>query len=109
MAYDQGLAQRIREQCGVDHDCEEKKMFGGLVFMLNGHMVVGVLRDALMLRVGKEQYGSVLSLPGAAPMEFTGKPMSGFVVVSSDYCVEDEELKHWMSYALNFVLTLPPK
>ena len=81
MAYDEGLAQRLREVMADHDDIEEKKMFGGLAFMLNGNMCVGVAGEQLMVRVGAEAYADALKQAHAREMDFTGKPLKGFVFV----------------------------
>lgn len=81
MAYDEGLAQRLREHFADRRGLAEKKMFGGLAFMFRGHMLIGISGEVLMARVGPEQYDSALNHPHARAMDFTGKPMKGFVYV----------------------------
>lgn len=82
MAYDETLAQRIRACLDGRRDVVEKKMFGGLTFMVRGHMACGVMKDQLVLKVGDELYDSVVTRPHARPMDFTGKPMRGMVYVA---------------------------
>lgn len=108
MAYDPGLAQTLRDAL-VDLPIAEKKMFGGLCFLLHGHMVCGVHSGGAMVRVGKDSYAAALDLPGVAPMMFTGRPMAGMVDVG-DAAVEDEAtLGRLMAMALATVQSLPPK
>ena len=83
MAYDEGLAQRVREVLAERSDLSERKMFGGLCFLVNGNMCCGVVRDELMVRVGPDAYDESLSLPHARKMDITGRPMKGFVYRSS--------------------------
>ena len=109
MAYDEGLAYRLGEVHSVMPDVVEKKMFGGLVFMVNGHMSCGIVNDTLMARVGPDLYNNALSRPAARPMDFTGKPMKGFVYVDPEGFESDEELMSWVQLSLDFVMTLPPK
>lgn len=109
MAYDEGLAERIRQQLDPEHDVAEKKMFGGLCFMLNGHMSLGVVKDELMLRVGTERYADALAQPHAREMDFTKKPLKGFVYVSPDGIADDDALAGWIQRAIDFNATLPPK
>ncbi|MEM7352340.1 MAG: TfoX/Sxy family protein [Acidobacteriota bacterium] len=108
MAYDEGLAQRLREQL-AEHEVVEKKMFGGLAFMLQGHMACGVSGDDLMLRVGPEAHEEALARPHARPMDFTGKPLRGFVYVDAEGFAEDEDLAEWVAMSTRFALSLPPK
>jgi TfoX/Sxy family transcriptional regulator of competence genes len=109
MAYDEGLSQRIRELLSDAPTVEEKKMFGGLAFMVNGNMAVGVTGAELMVRVGAENYQSALADPHVRPMDFTGKPLRGFVYVDEKGYETDEGLAKWVSHAVDFVLTLPSK
>lgn len=109
MAYDKGLAQRIREQLQGRPDVEEKKMFGGLCFMVSNHMCCGIMDDALLARVGPDRYDESLSKDHVTQMDFTGRPMKGFVVVEAAGLSSDSELAEWITTCLNFVKSLPPK
>lgn len=109
MAYDEGLAQRIRETLQDQADLTERKMFGGLAFMLRGNMLVGVLGDTLMARVGPNRNTQALARPHARPMDFTGKPMKGYVYVSPEGIAADKALAEWIGHCLEFVNGLPPK
>ncbi len=109
MAYDEGLAERLREALHEHPGMIEKKMFGGLCFMLNGHMCCGIVKDTLMLRVGPEQYEDALAQPHARKMDFTGRAMKGMVYVDPAGFTEDEALKSWVQRGLDFVHSLPPK
>ena len=109
MAYDEGLAERLRDALSEQRNLTEKKMFGGLAFMLNGHMFCGIVGDELMVRVGPEKYQNALSLPYARQMDFTGKPMKGYVYVAPDGFESDEDLTAWANRGAEFVRTLPPK
>ena len=109
MAYDEQLAERLRKVF-QDHDgVVEKRMFGGIAFMVNGNMCCGVTGDELMVRVGPDQYEDSLAQPHARPMDFTGKPMRGLVYVNTLGIASDAGLKGWGDRGMNFVLTLPPK
>lgn len=104
------LARRIRATLGLRPDLSETRMMGGVCFMLSGHMVAGPLKDGrLLVRVGKENYEAALTRPGAGPMTFTGRPMSGFVEVAPDDIEDDAVLSDWLALAESFVRTLPPK
>ncbi|HEY9010260.1 MAG TPA: TfoX/Sxy family protein [Devosia sp.] len=104
------LAGRIRSVLGLRPDIVEKRMMGGVAFMLDGNMLVGPLKNgSLLARVGKENYEAALKRPGAGPMTFTGRPMSGFVEVDDEGIETDEALADWIAYAESFVKTLPPK
>ena len=109
MAYDQGVAQRLREYFADHSDVVEKKMFGGLAFMLAGHMCVGVLGSMLMARVGPLQYQSALSLPHVREMDFTGKPLKGFLYVLPAGFESDQALADWVQRCEQFVRSLPPR
>ena len=109
MAYDEGLAQRIREILSEQTGLIEKKMFGGVAFMVHGHMCCGIVKDMLLVRVGAEQNDFALALPFTRPMDFTGKPMKGFIYVEPKGCVSDLALKNWIERGLRYIKTLPPK
>ena len=109
MAYDDGLAERIREIFNGSLDVEEKKMFGGLAFMVRGNMCCGVKDDLLMARVGPEQYSKALKRRHAREMDFTGKPLKGFIYVDTQGIENDRDLKLWVGLCQGFVRSLPPK
>jgi len=109
MAYDEGLAQRLREQFQSRADVEEKKMFGGLCFMVSRHMCCGIVKDTLMARVGPDNYEACLKKEYASKMDFTGKPMKGMVYVSSEGIESDARLAEWVKSCLSFVEQLPLK
>ena len=106
----QELADRIRLLLANDPFVSERRMFGGFAFMWHGNMLVGPMKDGgLLVRCGKPAYDATLQLPGAAPMDFTGRTMSGFVVVAGDAIEDDDRLAQWIEIARAFVRTLPPK
>jgi TfoX/Sxy family transcriptional regulator of competence genes len=109
MAHDEGLAQRIREHLQDQADVTERKMFGGLAFMLRGNMVAGVLGDALVARVGPDGTAQALAQPHARPFDFTGKPMKGYVFVAPEGIASDQALAGWLGLCKAFVDGLPPK
>lgn len=109
MAYDEELAERIRRALADKHSVVEKRMFGGIAFMLRGNMCCGIVRGDLMVRVGPERHEEALAQPHARPMDFTGRPMRGMVYVTPEGCRTDEALKRWVEQGLNFAATLPPK
>jgi TfoX/Sxy family transcriptional regulator of competence genes len=109
VAYDEGTAQRVRECLEGEAGIAEKKMFGGLAFLLHGNMCVGVIGDALMVRVGKENYREALTLPHAREMDFTGRPLTGFVHVEPEGFEDDVDLERWIARGVAFAGTLPPK
>lgn len=108
MAYDEGLAERIREVLGRS-PVDEKKMFGGIAFLSRGHMFVGITSDALMVRVGPDAYESALRQPHARVMDFTGRPMRGYVFVDAPGFESDEDLATWIKAGRDFVKSLPAK
>jgi len=109
MAYDEGLAQRIREIRGEPDGLIEKKMFGGLAFIDRGNMAFGVASDSLMVRVGPEKHEEYLALPHARPMDFTGRPMKGMIFVDLMGVESDDDLRAWLDRGFNFTQTLPSK
>lgn len=108
MAYDEGLAQIIRDDL-AEEPMIEKKMFGGLCFMLHGNMLCGIHKDGAMFRVGPDNYHAALALPGGGPMMFTGRPMKGIVDCAIDAFVDDAQRGAFLALALSFVKSLPPK
>lgn len=109
MAHDEGVAERIRKTLADRRGVKEKKMFGGLAFMLGGHLCCGVIGERLMARVGPERYALALKQPHAHPMDFTGKPLTGFVYVDPAGFESDERLRYWVTLCESFVASLPPK
>lgn len=109
MPYDEGLAERIRGIVEDDPRIQEKKMFGGLAFLVDGSMSVGIIRDELMVRVGPEAYQEALSRPHARPMNFTGRPMRGFVQIAPAGFEEDADLSSWVALAIAYAETQPAK
>lgn len=110
MAYDEDVAYRVRAalaDAGVDP--VERQMFGGLAFMVGGHMTVGVIGDDLMVRVGADGHEDALAQPHAREMDFTGKPMTGMVYVAPAGIADDEDLRSWVRRGLDFTGSLPPK
>lgn len=108
MAYDELLAERVREELQADPAYSERKMFGGVCFMLHGNMCTGVVGDRLMLRLGEEAVQAALTQPHVSPMDFTGRPMKGMVYVDQD-ALGGAALARWVDQAATFARTLPPK
>lgn len=108
MAYDEGLAERIRAVLG-DDDVTERKMFGGIAFMCGGNMAVGIVGDELMVRVGKERFANALAEPHAREMDFTGRPSKGMVYVGVEGIAEDDDLRAWIDRGTAYARSLPPK
>jgi TfoX/Sxy family transcriptional regulator of competence genes len=102
MVYNEKLAERVRKILIVQNKVEEKKMMGGLTFMVNGKMCVGVLKDELMVRIDPEVYEAALRKNDCREMNFTGKPMKGFVFVSPKGTDHKKDLNYWMNLALDF-------
>ena len=109
MAYDETLAERIREVIGDRLDVTEKKMFGGLCVLVNGNMAVGVTGDELMVRVGPEDYPQAVERPYAREMDFTGRALNGFVYVAPDGLAKKADLEAWVARGVSFAASLPPK
>ena len=102
MAYDEHITNRVRATLKSQKRVEEKKMMGGLTFMVNGKMCVGVSKDELMVRLDPAVYDAVLKRKGCRPMNFTGKPMKGFVFVSPKGTSNKKDLGFWIDLALDF-------
>ena len=107
MAYNEALADRVRKALAGRTEVTEKRMFGGLTFMLGSSMCCGVVKDDLMVRVGPEGYEAALADPGARPMDFTGRPMRGMVYVGSDGHRTDADLGRWVGRGADFAGSLP--
>jgi TfoX/Sxy family transcriptional regulator of competence genes len=108
MAFDEALAARVRLALAGELTTE-KKMMGGLCFMVVGHMCVGVTKNQLMVRVGADAYQHSLKLKHVAPMDFTGKPLRGFVFVRQEGVRTQRAVDAWIRRGLHFVATLPKK
>ena len=109
MAYSEALAERIRTILGRQKDVEEKKMFGGVGFLLNGNMLVGVWKDALVARLGPDEGAEALLEPYVKEFDITGRAMKGWVLVEPEGVEEDDQLTGWIEWATKFVRTLPAK
>lgn len=109
MAYDAGLAQRVREILEEEPGFDEKKMFGGLCFLLFGNMACGIIKDDLIVRVGADRYQAMLLVPHTRKFDITGRALTGWVMVSGRALDDDDELSAWLQRAVSFVRTLPPK
>ena len=109
MAFDQGLAQRLRECLGSSPDLVEKKMFGGLAFMNRGHMFIGISGTALMDRVGPDTYHEALARTHVREMDFTGRPLNGYVFVDRPGFESDTDLANWVGLCQKYVRNLPVK
>ena len=109
MAFDEGLAERIREQLGRVKNVEEKRMFSGLAFLLGGNLLVGVRKDELLARVGPEQAPGALRQPHVRVFAITGRVMTGWVLIAPEGIEEDHQLAEWIGQARAFVEGLPAK
>ena len=108
MAYNEATADRLRQALRDTHGLSERKMFGGLCLMVNGKMFAGIIGDDLMLRVGPERFEELLARPAARLMDFTGRPMTGFLSVAPAGFAAAADLQAWLTDALDFVASLPP-
>ena len=109
MAYDEELAARLRRVLSRHPGVTERKMFGGIAFMVRGNMCCGVVKDDLMVRVGPERFEQLLGEPGARPMDFTGRPMKGMVYVAGTACASGRTLAKWVNRGAEFAASLPKK
>jgi len=109
MPYSESLAERIRGLLDVRSDIVEKKMFGGLAFLLSGNMCVGVWNFSLIARVGADAYQEALAEEFAREFDVTGRPMTGWILVDPEGIDSDRLLQIWTERAIQFVETLPPK
>lgn len=109
MAYSELLAERIRDHLADQRDLSEKKMFGGLAFMVAGNMAVGVSGESLMVRVGVDDYENALEEEGVAEFGKTGSPMRGWVLVSPESISSDVSLREWVDRGRSIATGLPPK
>ena len=109
MAYDEGLADRVRSMILRTHsNVEEKRMFGGLCFMVNDKMCVGVEKHRLMVRFDPALTDEVMQQPGTSPMDFTKRVMKGFIFVDAAAVADDEPLEYWLNLALDYNKTAKP-
>jgi TfoX/Sxy family transcriptional regulator of competence genes len=109
MAYDEELADRVRESLSARADVTERKMFGGIAFMLGGNMACGVLGEDLIVRLGDEEGEKALAEDGVRPFDFTGKPMKGIVYVAPERTSEDAGLAEWVEAGADYAASLPAK
>jgi len=107
MAYDRGLAQRVREVLVGRPGISERAMFGGLAFLVDGKMFVGIRNSSLMVRVGPERHQDALAMPSVRVMDFTGRPMKGYVYIDPPAIAADRDLRAWVLWCVEFTCTLP--
>jgi TfoX/Sxy family transcriptional regulator of competence genes len=109
MAYSENLAERIRHQLAARRGIAEKKMFGGIGFLLRGNMCVGIWKNSLIARVGPDRYDEALQQEFVGEFDITGRAMKGWVVVAPEGIDDDKQLQEWINQAVDFVETLPSK
>jgi TfoX/Sxy family transcriptional regulator of competence genes len=109
VAYDETLADRVRDGLAQRDGLTERKMFGGIAFMLAGNMAVGIVGDDLMVRLDPADAESALTEEHVRPMDFTGRPMKGMVFVGPDATASDDDLASWVDAGADFAASLPPK
>ncbi len=109
MAYDEALAGRVRDVLGDNPEITERKMFGGIAFMLAGNMAVGVSKDDLMVRIDPDDQDDAISQPGVKVFDMSGRPMKGWILVAPDVTEEEAGLRKWVDAGLDFAGSLPPK
>jgi TfoX/Sxy family transcriptional regulator of competence genes len=103
MAFDEKLADRTREILARTHpETEEKRMFGGLCFMVDEKMCLGIVKESLMVRLDPERMEEFLEMEGCRPMDFSGKSMKGFVYVDPEALTRESNLKYWIDQALEY-------
>ncbi|HVN56000.1 MAG TPA: TfoX/Sxy family protein [Anaerolineaceae bacterium] len=109
MAYDETLAQRIRAGLVPHGAFDEKKMFGGVGFLLHGNMVCGIHKNSLIVRVGPEKHTAAMAKPHVRPFDMTGRPMTGWILVEPGGFDSDEDLSAWIELGVDYARGLPPK
>lgn len=109
MPYSESLAQRLRHLLTGRRGLTEKKMFGGLGFLLNGNLGVGVWKNSLIARIDPAYYDSALTNAHVHEFDITGRPMRGWIMIDPDGLETDIQLGHWVEKAIDFVDTLPQK
>ena len=109
MAYSEALAARIRGELEGVPGLIEKKMFGGVAFMLLGNMAVGVIGEDMMVRVGTERHAEALALENPRPFDMTGRPVAGWVVVARSGLENEASFQEWVRWGVDCALSLPPK
>lgn len=109
MGYDEALADRVRDALGAREGASERKMFGGVVFMIGGNMAVGVIGEDLMVRLDPTDAEHALTEPHTRPMDFTGRPMKGMVYVDPGGTEADDDLSAWVEAGADFAASLPSK
>ncbi len=109
MAYDEGLAERVRDRIAAHSGVVEKKMFGGIAFMVSGNMACGVIGEDLIVRLGDDDGPKALEEPGVREFDFTGKAMKSIVFVGPEATADDDDLTGWVDAGAAFAESLPAK
>jgi TfoX/Sxy family transcriptional regulator of competence genes len=109
MPFDEKLANRVRRILEKVEGLSEKKMFGGLCFLINGNMALGLVNEDLMIRVEPESYDKLLSQPNVRKMDFTGRPLKGFLYIGAKGTESDKDLRKWVLKSVEFALSQPAK
>lgn len=109
MAFDEGLAERIRGVLDARSDVDERKMFGGIAFLVAGNMACGVMRDDLMVRMEPDAAAALDSEPGVRRFDMGGRPMKGWLLVAPEATADDGDLERWVRRGEEFAASLPPK
>ena len=109
MAYDKELAERVAQRLGGEPDLTEKRMFGGLAFLLGGQMAVAAIENGVMLRIDPDQREALIADPRVGPMVMQGRELAGWLTVELDAATPDAELDRWLAIGVAYVRTLPPK
>jgi TfoX/Sxy family transcriptional regulator of competence genes len=109
MAFDEGLAERIRAVLDARSDVDERKMFGGIAFLVAGNMACGVMGDELLVRVEPADAAALESEPGAHRADMAGRPMKGWLLVAPEATADDGDLERWVRRGEEFAASLPPK
>jgi TfoX/Sxy family transcriptional regulator of competence genes len=109
MTYDEALAARVRARIGDHPALTQKEMFGGIAYLIGGNMAVGVNKDELMVRVGKAGHDAAVARPGARTMDFTSRPMAGWVSVAREGFTDDVDLDAWVDLGVSCASSLPPR
>jgi TfoX/Sxy family transcriptional regulator of competence genes len=109
VAYDEELADRVRDLVSAHSEVSERKMFGGIAFMVSGNMAVGVLGEDLIVRLGPEEAEKALAEPGVREFDFTGRPMKNIVYVSPEQTADENALAGWVEAGAGYAASLPAK
>lgn len=109
MAFDAALADRVRQVLAGRTGVSERRMFGGLAFLVDGKMFMGVRDASLMARVGAQRHEDALAMPAVRVMDFTGRPMKGYVYIDPPAIANDEDLKAWVMWCFQHAAGLPAK